>query len=72
MGPVEIDKPKTKPIKIGDDVWIGKEATITKGVNIGNKSIVGIRTSVSGGEYPDDSIIVSNPPKIINKINREM
>ena len=30
----------TGPVSIGDDVWIGFNATILKGVNIGNGSVV--------------------------------
>lgn len=64
-GTSEVEKPNTKPIIIGDDVWLGKGTTITKGTTIGNRCIVGIRTVVGGGNYPDDSSIVSNKPRII-------
>ena len=32
-----------KPVVIGDDVWIGADAKILKGVTIGDRSIVGRR-----------------------------
>lgn len=67
LGTSEIQKPNTKPIVIGNDVWIGKGSTITKGTVIGDRSIVGIRTVVSGGIYPEDSSIVSNKPRVINR-----
>ena len=67
IGTFEIKKPNTKPVIIGDDVWLGKGVTITKGTNIGNRCIVGIRTVVGGGAYPDDSSIVSNKPRVITK-----
>jgi acetyltransferase-like isoleucine patch superfamily enzyme len=47
FGAGEERRPGTKPIRIGDDVWIGK-ATIMKGCVIGNRRIVGIRTAVGG------------------------
>jgi acetyltransferase-like isoleucine patch superfamily enzyme len=58
----EVKKPDTKPVSIGDDVWIGKGATILKGTTIGSKSIVGIRTLVTSGDYPEESRILSLKP----------
>ncbi len=63
----EEKRPGTKPVCIGNDVWIGKGATILKGCVIGNRSVVGIRTVVSSEIYEDDSIIVSQKPKVISK-----
>lgn len=37
---VEKHKFKTSPIKIGDNVWIGSNVTILKGVTIGDRSII--------------------------------
>ncbi|MFI5148638.1 MAG: acyltransferase [Bacteroidia bacterium] len=62
LGASEKNKPATSPVNIGDDVWIGKGATILKGVTIGNKSIVGIRTVIGSGNFPDESRIVSPKP----------
>jgi len=67
VGTAEKEKPRTKPVIIGDDVWLGKGATITKGTKIGNRCMVGIRTVVGGGEYSDDTTIVSNKPRIITR-----
>ena len=39
-------KPETKPIVIEDDVWIGADATILKGVTIGLGSVVAARSVV--------------------------
>jgi acetyltransferase-like isoleucine patch superfamily enzyme len=69
VGASEVEKPKTKPVIIGDDVWIGKGATITKGTQIGNRCMIGIRTVVGGGHYPDDTTIVSDKPRIITRAN---
>lgn len=69
VGTAEKERPRTKPVIIGDDVWLGKGATITKGTKIGNRCIVGTRTVVGGGEYPDDTTLVSNKPRIITKKN---
>jgi acetyltransferase-like isoleucine patch superfamily enzyme len=69
IGTGEIERPKTKPVVIGDDVWIGKGATITKGTKIGNRSMIGTRTVVGGGEYPNDTTLVTDKPRIIQKKN---
>lgn len=63
----ELQKPKTKPIYIGNDVWLGKNVVINKGANIGNRVIVGINTVVSSGDYPDDCLIVCDVPRVITK-----
>ncbi|HXC03779.1 MAG TPA: acyltransferase [Bacteroidia bacterium] len=63
----EETKPATAPVHIGNDVWIGKGATILKGVSVGDRSIIGIRTVVSSGSYPDDSRIVSQKPFNLKK-----
>ena len=67
FGVEEVEKPSTSPVIIGNDVWIGKQATILKGSNIGDRSIVGIRTVVSSGNYKSDSRIVTCKPQIYLK-----
>jgi acetyltransferase-like isoleucine patch superfamily enzyme len=64
-GIAEESKPETNPVTIGDDVWIGKGATVTKGCVLGKRCIVGIRTSVGGAVYGDDSVIVSQKPRVL-------
>jgi acetyltransferase-like isoleucine patch superfamily enzyme len=67
FGANEVERPNTKPVIIGDDVWLGKGVTITKGAQLGDRCIVGIRTTVGGGIYDCDTTIVSNKPRVINK-----
>ena len=69
VGAAEKEKPRTKPVIIGNDVWLGKGVTITKGTKIGNRCVVGTRTVVGGGEYADDTTLVSDKPRIIVKKN---
>jgi acetyltransferase-like isoleucine patch superfamily enzyme len=64
-GVTEEVKPATSAVQIGDDVWIGKQATITKGTIIGNRCIIGIRATVAGDSIPDDSIVVVSKPRVI-------
>ncbi|MDX9992318.1 MAG: acyltransferase [Anaerolineales bacterium] len=65
-GTTEIEKENPKPISIGNDVWIGARSIILKDTCIGNRTIVGMGTSVSGN-IPKDSIVVSTKPRVIIK-----
>jgi acetyltransferase-like isoleucine patch superfamily enzyme len=56
----ETIKPTTKPVRIGNDVWIGKNSSILKGTTIGNRCIVGMDSKLVAGVYPSDTIIVSD------------
>lgn len=56
-----------KPIVIEDDVMIGVNCIILKGVTIGARSIVAAGAVVTKS-FPSDCIIGGNPAKIIRKI----
>jgi len=51
-------------IKIGNDVFIGTNCIILYNTTIGNNCIVGAG-SVVRGQFPDGSVIVGNPAKVI-------
>ena len=55
-----------KDIVIEDDVWIGFNSTILKGVKIGKGAIIGSNTVVTK-DVPEYSVLVGNPGKILNK-----
>jgi acetyltransferase-like isoleucine patch superfamily enzyme len=57
---------KTAEIIINDDVWIGFNSTILKGVEIGLGSIIGANTVVTRN-VPAYSIVVGNPMRIIGR-----
>ena len=56
----------TKPVKIGNNVWIGEKSVILPGVCIGDNSIVGA-SSVVTKNVPSNSIVAGNPAKIIKQ-----
>lgn len=57
-----------RPIYIGDNVFIGNNATILMGSRIGDNSIIGAG-SVVIGSYPSDSVIAGAPAKVICSID---
>jgi maltose O-acetyltransferase len=58
----------SKPVSIGDNVWIGMNSCILPGVTIGNNSIVG-SGSVVTKNIPSNEIWVGNPARFIKKLN---
>jgi acetyltransferase-like isoleucine patch superfamily enzyme len=53
-----------KDVIIGDSVWVGANAVLLKGVNIGNNSIVGTGSVVSGSFIPN-VVLAGIPAKIV-------
>lgn len=51
-------------VVIGNDVWIGEDAMILAGVNIGNGAVIGA-SSVVASDVPPYSIVAGNPAKVI-------
>jgi virginiamycin A acetyltransferase len=49
---------------IGNDVWIGSEAVILPGVNIGNGAVIGAY-AVVGNDVPPYAIVIGNPARVI-------
>lgn len=59
-----------KKVSIGNNVWIGINAIVLKGTNIGDNSIVAAG-SVVKGDFPSNCIISGNPAKIVKKFKLE-
>jgi acetyltransferase-like isoleucine patch superfamily enzyme len=60
----EFDNVPSAPIVIEDDAWIGFNATILKGVRIGQGAVVGAATVVTK-DVPAYTIVAGNPATII-------
>lgn len=54
----------SKKTKIGNDVWIGQNAVIMAGVNIGDGAVIGAGAVVTK-DIPDYAIAVGVPAKVI-------
>ena len=59
----------TKPVIIGDNVWIGTRVTILSGVKVGNGAVIAAGSLVKDN-VPDNAMVAGVPAKIIqNNIN---
>lgn len=56
-----------RPVRIGDDCFIGASSIILKGTTLGKNCVVGAG-SVVHGEFPDNCVIAGNPAKIIRRL----
>lgn len=63
----DIYEAEAKPVKIGDEVWVGRNSMILKGVTIGNGSIV-TAGSVVTKDIPPNKMAGGNPARIIKDI----
>ena len=57
-------KLKTAPVRIGDNVWIGMNAVILKGVTIGDNSVVAAGAVVTK-PVPANTIVAGNPASAV-------
>ncbi len=55
------------PIVVEDDVWIGAQCIVLKGVTIGARSIIGAGSVVTKS-IPSDCIAAGNPCKVLKRL----
>ncbi len=55
------------PIMIGDNVWLGLNVTVLKGVTIGNGTVIAANSTVSR-DIPENVMAAGTPARIIKKI----
>jgi acetyltransferase-like isoleucine patch superfamily enzyme len=58
---------KPRPIHIGDDVWLGVNVTVMKGVTIGENSLIGAGSIVTK-DIPPNVIAAGNPCVVIRTL----
>lgn len=61
-------KETSKPIIIGNNVWIGTRSIILKGVVIGENSVIGANAVVTK-KIPPNSLVIGNPARIFPLIH---
>lgn len=59
---------KTPPIRIGKNVWIGANAVILPGVEIGDNCIIAAGSIVTKSFKENNLVIGGNPARVIKKI----
>jgi acetyltransferase-like isoleucine patch superfamily enzyme len=64
----DFDQEKSAPVVVGDDVFIGVNSIILKGVTIGDRSIIGAGSVVAIKNIPPDSLVAGNPARIIRSL----
>jgi len=74
LAPFYKDRPprpklETRPVKIGDNVWIGMNAIILKGVTIGENSVVAAGAVVVKN-VPANTVVAGNPAVTVKTFER--
>jgi acetyltransferase-like isoleucine patch superfamily enzyme len=56
------------PTRIGDNVWCGANVAVTSGVSIGERSVIGANSVVTG-DIPPFSVAAGAPARVIREIS---
>ena len=56
-----------RPIRIGDNVWIGAGAILLPGVTVGSNTVIGAGSVVTK-DVPDNVVAAGNPCKVLRQI----
>ena len=72
LAPYYKDRPprppiRTAPVRIADNVWIGMNAVILKGVTIGENSVVAAGSVVSKSVAPN-TVVAGNPAVVVKQL----
>jgi acetyltransferase-like isoleucine patch superfamily enzyme len=71
LAPFYLDRParpklETRPVIISDNVWIGMNALVLKGVTVGENSVVAAGAVVTKS-VPANCVVAGNPARIVKK-----
>ena len=61
---------KNKPIVIEDNVWIGGNVVVKKGVKIGHNSIIGMNSVVTK-DIPSNCVAIGNPCVVVKQFDEK-
>lgn len=61
--------PSSGKVKIGNNVYFGRNCTVLKGVTIGNNCIIGYGSLVTR-DIPDNSVVAGSPAKVICTLDK--
>lgn len=61
---MSVKKEDVKPVKIGNNVWLGTRVIVLRGVSIGDNSIVG-SSSVVSKDVPPNCIVTGFPARVV-------
>ena len=61
-------KENAKPIRIGNNVWLGGGVTVCPGVTIGDNSVIGAG-SVVAKDIPPNCVAVGNPAHVVKRFD---
>ncbi len=65
--PHSIDNLGERPVVVGNDVWIGANACVLRGVTVGEGAIIGAGAVVTHDVHPY-SIVAGNPARVIREL----
>lgn len=60
----QFGRPESRPVRIGNDCWLGVNSVILPGVNLGNGCVVGANSVVTKS-FPEFSVIGGVPARLI-------
>jgi acetyltransferase-like isoleucine patch superfamily enzyme len=61
------DAVKSRPVKIGNSVWIGMNAIVLKGVTIGDNAIIAAGAVVTK-DVPPNTVVAGNPARFAKRL----
>jgi acetyltransferase-like isoleucine patch superfamily enzyme len=62
-----LEPPKAEPITIGENVWLGARVIVLPGVTIGDDSVIGVGSVVTG-DIPPRSVAVGVPARVVKTL----